>query len=176
MFLEQAIMDHATAIKELAAAIRANTFANVRAGSGAFPTPPAEDKSEAKPETKPEAKTESKPKPETKTTAKTKSEAKPAKTDNPDLDAIKEVLEEEGESLDVDEQSDYPALPAGKRDEAFYEKHVKPVLIDLRTATSVEVFKAFIRSFGVDNAKIIPPARWEEVVFKARAAATEDDI
>lgn len=159
MSLEQALLDHTVAIKELTAAIKANTFVNVKAGGGAPET--VETAAEAKAEAKPKA------------AAKTKAEVKPTK--NPELDAIKEVLEEEGEEIDAT-PTNYPKLPAGTRDEAFYEKHVKPVLIDLRTATSVEVFKAFIRSFGVDNAKIIPPARWEEVVFKARAAATEDDI
>jgi hypothetical protein len=105
-------------------------------------------------------------------TEKPKAQTK-AKADKTDKELLNEVLEE-AESDD--------GLPAGDRDAAYYEKHVRPHFMALADANRDSAV-ALLDSFGVKTAKALDASRWGELVaavkdtlVKLAGGADEDDL
>lgn len=60
-------------------------------------------------------------------------------------------------------------LPAGKRDAAFYEANVKPVLARLAKLDTPALISIVRETYGVKKADMIPAEQWDELVTKVQA-------
>jgi cobalamin biosynthesis protein CobT len=83
----------------------------------------------------------------------------------------KEVLDE------VIEENTHPAeygLPAGVRDEGFFTKHLRPVLVDL-SKVNRPLIDELCKEFGVDRLSAAKPEFWGEIYKRATKPADTDE-
>jgi hypothetical protein len=62
-----------------------------------------------------------------------------------------------------------PVLPAGKRDTAFYDANVKPVLAKLAKLDTQVLIDIVRTKYGVKKADMIDSALWDELVITVQA-------
>jgi len=62
-----------------------------------------------------------------------------------------------------------PVLPPGKRDQAFYDAHVMPVLKEFDKMDNAALVNIVRVQYGVMRANAIPSDQWDELVTKVRA-------
>ena len=167
MSLETALENHSVALKELTEAVlfvgrilngMHGTFADAPDGENSLP-----EKEIPAPEIQ---KSDAKPKP-------TSTKAKP-KVQAPEPEPESEAEAEEVDDLcEYEDEMPLPAtefkLPAGKRDAAYYEKHVYPHTAKLQTLDK----DALIRMVKVEfksprGGREVAPERWDEMVLRTQ--------
>lgn len=166
MSLEQAIAEQTAAIKEQTAVLTklVTAIAVIAAGEKSTPTPtdnaPAGKKAQAE-----SAKAEPTKEPEPE-----KTEDAPAVDPNAKPERLTRRQQHAQVPLPPTDGADAPdttKLPEGERDEAYYAKHVQPVLIELLKLDK-EVLKALLAKFKVSTGKDIPSTEWDAAVFAAK--------
>ena len=102
----------------------------------------------------------------------TTDEAEKPKAEKPKAEkSEKEVLDE------VIEENTHPAeygLPAGVRDEGFFTKHLRPVLVDL-SKVNRPLIDELCKEFGVDRLSAAKPEFWGEIYKRATKPADTDE-
>lgn len=162
MSLEQAIAEQTAAIKEQTAVLaKLVTAIAVIAAAGKTITSTVEKSApeakavEAEPVKKPEAE---------------KTEDAPAVDPNAKPERLTRRQQHAQVPLPPTDGADAPdmtKLPEGERDEAYYNKHVQPIFVELLKLDK-EVLKAMLAKYKVASGKAIPPEDWDAAVYTVK--------
>lgn len=159
MSMENAILAHAAALSELAAAVRALTDSTM----GAVVTGGERVKSNTAAEAADKTETPEKSIKGTKTKDTGKTESAETATGQVDKAALdKAVADAKAETPDTP-----PADDAGGEPELDYNKDVKPVLLAAIKRAGKEKVSELIKTFGVDRADQVDPAKFAALVAGA---------
>lgn len=151
MSLENKIDELTAAIKEQTAVNAGLAAAIIALRNSGAPTP---EVTEPKQGPKKEAKVAETPKEEPKAEAPKEE----PKAEEPKAETPKD--EPKAEEVKV------PALPAGERNMQYYEKHVRPKLIEVGKQSRDKLI-AIGQKFGVTNCKDVPADKWDDLFAEA---------
>lgn len=111
------------------------------------------------------------PKPETKKVTRKKA-AKPEP--EPEVEEVDPLADFEAEEEPKVEEVK-SILPPGKRDQAYYDAHVKPILTELAQIDLPKLLSIVRDQYGVKKADMLPPDQWDALAAQVQALVDESN-